>query len=63
MGNWKCNLFGHKFCKCGWCKQHKICLRCYWDNSCLKYHPDLLRGMLCQASSYELLEVRGVLEN
>jgi len=51
--NLKC-IFGHKYCKCGWCIKHPICRRCYWDTNCKEYHPTLAEGMKCQHFFYEL---------
>lgn len=63
MKSWKCILFGHLYCKCGWCIKHPICRRCFWDRNCLEFHPNLGAGMRCQHSSYELNQLRGVIQN
>lgn len=57
-----CILFNHRYCKCGWCKRHPICLDCYYDKSCLEYHKDLETGMRCQDTTYELLEMRSFIK-
>ena len=58
-----CKIKGHSYCKCGWCKRHPICVRCYWDRNCMEFHPNLGAGMRCQHVTYKLLELRGVIPN
>ena len=58
-----CFAMNHRYCKCGWCIRHPICLDCNYDKVCNEFHKDLLEGLKCQESTYDLLELRGVLEN
>lgn len=56
-------IFGsHRYCKCGWCKRHPICLDCYYDKVCNQYHENLNEGLRCQDNTYDLLQLRGVIE-
>lgn len=60
--NLKCILFGHKFCKCGWCIKHPVCRRCFWDRNCNSFHSGLRDAVRCQHDTYDFLQLRGVLD-
>ena len=53
-----CIFFNHRYCKCGWCRRHPICLDCNYDKICNTRYPNLYEGLKCQEYTYDLLELR-----